>query len=252
MRAVKNRTPQVVLLRVGMDSGVGGIQGPLLDDRGRFDFLPIPDDWNVDNPITYGNTRGRYGRYLAEYWSGRAREKYAIKAIHFDPEFKTFTYGDPTTPKQSLRWLEQGGMLVFYAGLQPWSEQRGFYGNPHLYIIGYFIVDKAGRIGDLFDQHGRDSIEREFARCIHVVKDAPIQKTLILVKGSDASRLFDYASLLSEYGKDRNGQRIKVLRHDLQKRFGHFSSCNYLQRSPPRWVSEEFARKAYDYVTRLR
>jgi Nucleotide modification associated domain 3 len=33
---------QVVLLRVGIDSGRGGIQGPLLDDK-SFEFIPIDD-----------------------------------------------------------------------------------------------------------------------------------------------------------------------------------------------------------------
>jgi hypothetical protein len=117
MASAEERIPQVVLLRVGMDSGVGGIQGPLLDSKGTFDFLPIPDNWNENNPRTYGKTLGRHGRFLVEYWSGRTKERYRAKGIHFDPEFETFTYGDPTTPKQSLRWLEPGDLLVFYAGL---------------------------------------------------------------------------------------------------------------------------------------
>jgi hypothetical protein len=33
---------QVVLLRVGVDAGCGGIQGPLFAD-GTFDFVCIPD-----------------------------------------------------------------------------------------------------------------------------------------------------------------------------------------------------------------
>jgi hypothetical protein len=37
---------QVVLLRVGIDSGCGGIQGPLFED-GSFDFVCIPDNKGV-------------------------------------------------------------------------------------------------------------------------------------------------------------------------------------------------------------
>ena len=249
--AAKKQISQVVLLRVGMDSGVGGIQGPLLD-KGRFDYLPIPDDWNDDNPVTYGKTVGRHGRLLFEYWSGKRREKYRLKGIHFDPEFDTFTYGDPTTPKQSLRWLEKGDLLVFYAGLQRWSVKVGYHGDPHLYIIGYFLVEKAGHIKDLFDKYTRNEIEREFGRCIHVVKGRPVEKRLVLVKGGKGSRLLNHARLISEYGKDKNGQRLKVLRRDLKKYFGGFSKRNSLQRSPPRWVSDEFAQKAYNYVMRLK
>src|SRR2546425_6679661 len=102
---VKNETPQVVLLRVGVDAGEGGIQGPLLDEDGTFDYLPIPDTWSRQNKILYGNTLGRHKRFLNEYWTGKKKEFYRTHPIHFDPEFKTFTYGDPTRPKQSLRWL---------------------------------------------------------------------------------------------------------------------------------------------------
>src|SRR5437879_5474130 len=60
--------------------------------------------------------------------------------VHFDPEFKTFTYGDPTTLKASLRRLSEGSLLVFYAGLRGWD----FECAPALYIIGYFKVARAG------------------------------------------------------------------------------------------------------------
>lgn len=234
-----------------MDSGVGGIQGPLLP-RNAFDYLPIPDNWNPGNKVTYGCTRGRHGRILCDYWpAGRRREKYRGKGIHFDPEFKTFTYGDPTTPKQSLRWLDKGDMLVFYAGLQPWTESKGFYGDPHLYIIGYFIVDRAGQVKDLFKRYGREATERAFRNCIHLSKGAPPVKRLVLVKGK-AGRLLNRASLLSEYGRNKDGRRLKVLRRGLRKYFGRFSERDSLQRSPPRWVAPEFARKAYRYVRSLK
>jgi len=79
--------------------------------------------------MKYGNTKGRHRRFLYEYWPGKKQDGYRKRAIHFDPEFKTFTYGDPTGPKRSLRELQHGDILVFYAGLQPWSEVRDFTGN---------------------------------------------------------------------------------------------------------------------------
>ena len=36
--------------------------------------------------------------------------------MHEDPEFRTFTYGDPTSPKAKLRELQKNDMLAFYAG----------------------------------------------------------------------------------------------------------------------------------------
>ena len=48
---------QVVLLRVGIDAGCGGIQGPLFED-GSFDFVCIPDNKGV-SVHTYGNMLGK-------------------------------------------------------------------------------------------------------------------------------------------------------------------------------------------------
>ena len=62
------------------------------------------------------------------------------QSIHFDPEFETFTYGDPTRLKSSLKRLDEGSLLVFYAGLEGWD----FHWDPALYIVGYFRVAKAG------------------------------------------------------------------------------------------------------------
>src|SRR5947209_9645852 len=84
---------QVVLLRVGIDSGCGGIQGPLFKD-GSFDFVCIPDRKRV-SVHTYGNSRGKDGMRLVEYFPESRRIEMAAQHIHVDPEFETFTYGDP-------------------------------------------------------------------------------------------------------------------------------------------------------------
>lgn len=243
--------PQVVRSRVGVDSGVGGIQGPLLPNH-AFDYIPIPDTWNHDNKVTCGSTDGHHGRNLFEYWPGKRKEQYRHKAIHFDPEFKTFTDGDPTRPKQSLKRLEEDDLLVFYAGLQPWSVKEGFHGDPHLYIIGYFIVSKAGHANDLIERYSRKEIEEAFAKNMHMEKHARLPENLVLVKGKRGSKLLDKASLLSEYGENKDGERLMILRHGLQKYFADFSKLNSIQRSPPRWVSSEFAKKAKGYVLHLK
>ena len=95
---------KMAVLRVGIDSGAGGMQGPLFQD-GSFELLPIPDKKGVD-PRTYGNTPGRQGRYLVDYFPLRRRDKMRNQSVHLDPEFTTFTYGDPTSPKRGLRRLD--------------------------------------------------------------------------------------------------------------------------------------------------
>src|SRR5450755_1448533 len=94
---------QVVLLRVGIDTGSGGILGPLFRD-GSFEFIPIPDRFRVKgvDKRTYGNVHGAGGRPLIDYFPKARRERLFDQSIHFDPEFETFTYGDPTPLKASL------------------------------------------------------------------------------------------------------------------------------------------------------
>jgi hypothetical protein len=121
---------KIAMLRVGIDTGSGGIHGPLFRD-GSFEFVPIPDRSEVD-PRTYGNTVGRKGKNLIEYFPTRMQDKMRDQSIHVDPEFETFTYGDPTSPKAGLRRLEEGDMLIFYCGLQGWN----FHSEPALYLVG--------------------------------------------------------------------------------------------------------------------
>src|SRR5579859_987769 len=99
---------QVVLLRVGIDSASGGMQGPLFPDGG-FEYVPIPDEFRrkgIDKR-TYGNQKGRRGRLL-NCFPARLRDKMKDQPIHFDPEFESFTYGDPGLLKSRLRVLKAG------------------------------------------------------------------------------------------------------------------------------------------------
>src|SRR4030095_13716599 len=67
---------QVVLLRVGIDTGSGGIHGPLFKD-GSFEYVPIRDGFNGCgiSDRTYGNTLSRYvNRRLVHYFPENVRE----------------------------------------------------------------------------------------------------------------------------------------------------------------------------------
>jgi hypothetical protein len=81
---------QVVLLRVGVDAGCGGIQGPLFED-GSFEFVCIPDNHGV-SAHTYGNMLGRDGKPLSGYFGDFRSAVMAEQHVHHDPEFETFTY----------------------------------------------------------------------------------------------------------------------------------------------------------------
>ena len=68
--------------------------------------------------VTDGVNRRHLFRYLVDYFPSSRQEKMRSQSLHLDPEFTTFTYGDPTPPKSGLRRLGPGDLLVFYCGLK--------------------------------------------------------------------------------------------------------------------------------------
>ena len=235
---------KVALLRIGIDTGSGGVHGPLFKD-GSFEYVPIPDQFGVDRR-TYGNTVGRQGRPLVAYFPQSRQVSMMNRSVHYDPEFKTFTYGDPTSPKAGLRRLEPGDMLIFYCGLKGWD----FESAPALYLMGYFEVEAAGKASD-FEPAG---LAGKFARNFHVRHPsvyAEQKDRLVLVKGSLNSRLLKNAVRISDMGSDRAGKPLKVLSSRMQGIFGPFGGKISFQRSPTRWVDEKHVRQAADFVRLL-
>jgi len=233
------------LLRVGIDSGCGGMQGPLFRD-GSFEFVPIPDDRKLDDR-TYGKTTGRKGKALVEYFPTRRQARYANQPIHVDPEFETYTYGDPTPPKKGLRHLERGDLLVFYAGLEGFD----FASAPALYIIGYFEVTLAG----LATSFSVAEIATHFASNFHVRHRglfAQQSNDLVLVKGSKGSRLLTKAHLLSETVTADSKPPVKKMTAKMRQTFGDFGGRHSFQRSPTRWVEADFVEAAAEYVRTLK
>lgn len=235
---------KVAMLRVGIDTGSGGIHGPLFRD-GSFEYIPIPDG-RRDDERTYGNTAGRRGQNLVEYFPERRRLAMSSQPIHFDPEFETFTYGDPTPPKAGLRHLEAGDLLVFYCGLEGWD----FLSEPALYLMAYFEVERAGLAGSLSAAETR----RLFGSNFHVRHQSVFERQraeLVLVRGSGASRLLHKAVRISEMGRDRAGKPLKVLSPEMQKVFGSFGGKLSFQRSPTRWVDPDHVDRGAAFVRSL-
>jgi hypothetical protein len=168
--------------------------------------------------------------------------------MHVDPEFDTFTYGDPTPPKRGLRRLQAGDLLAFYAGLEPWPQGKE---PAALYLVGYFDVALAGLATEFSDEE----IVEHFAANAHVRHPSIFREQrdrLVLVKGGPGSRLLDAAMLISETATDRSGRPLKVLSRPMRGTFGDFDGHVSIQRSPPRWVATEFADRAAEFVRALR
>jgi len=235
----------VVLLRVGIDTAEGGFNSALFAD-GTFEFIPIPDNKHRVDPRTYGNTIGRHGRAPVEYFPRRVRSRMANFPMHVDPEFETFTYGDPTLPKKSLVRLTPGDMLVFYAGLEGWD----FESAPALYIIGYFEVELIG-IGSSFSH---SMLRERFGRNFHVMHKAVFagdRDKLVLIKGSTRSRLLTKAAKLGERQRLPTGSWWQLISPEMAKVFSRFGGIGSLQRSTPRWVEPRFIESAANFVRAL-
>jgi len=97
---------RILFLRIGMDLGFGGL-GPLFPD-GTFEYVPIPDDPErvSERSLFFRDIPARSGGTVARFVPARHRESPA----HYDPEFDTFTYGDPTKNKRGqLLRLDKAG-----------------------------------------------------------------------------------------------------------------------------------------------
>jgi len=239
---------RVVLLRVGIDTGSGGWHSPLFDD-GSFELLPIPASESCE-PFTYGTYCGRNGRPILEYLPRRLHNRLSNKRLHLDPEFSSFTYGDPTQPKARLRTLTKDDILVFYAGLQRITSTE----PPALYIVGYFNVEFSGIAGKL-QKEKIDACKNNFHVRHATIFNDQVQR-LVLVKGGEGSRMLGRAIRISVDGENINGTRLHRLSPEMRAIFGDFGRNSgefgpSIERSNPCWVGDDYIERAKRFVVSM-
>jgi hypothetical protein len=252
---------QIALLRVGADSGNLGFHAPLFED-GSFEFIPINDLYNVKNsksPIderrTYSNTKGRSGKPLLDYFPENKKNKHKDSIIHFDPEFESFTYGDPSRTKKGLTKLEKGDYLIFYSSLTEYPLSKN--SKTALYVIGYFEVDESRIVKNVKEY---DDVKKKYGKNFHVRhrkifdRDVSTAKNngLKLVKGSKNSKLLKKAYPISEwkpFGKD--GKCRFVISKKMQKIFGDFGGKVCIQRNALRYVEEGYVQSVSNWINEL-
>ena len=251
---------KIALLRVGADSGNLGIHSPLFEDD-SFEFIPINEDYNVNpkngnkqiNEIrTFGNTKIKTSKYLIDYFKESKKEKFRNANIHFDPEFKTFTYGDPSFTKKGLSRLEKGDYLIFYSSLSRSNSEA------KLYTIGYFEIDKVKIVIDLKEYK---ELQKDFGKNFHVMHENIFERDVLckknkglkLVKGTQKSKLLNKAYLISDkkpYGSDELPRF--VVSKEMQKIFGDFDGKICIQRNALRFIiGEKFIEKTYSWLKKL-
>ncbi|NQE45486.1 hypothetical protein C5S31_05640 [ANME-1 cluster archaeon GoMg2] len=232
---------KALLLRVGIDKGTGGALGPIFEDD-TFEYIPIPEkSSNTKENRTYKDLFDRYGNSLSTYLP----EVIGNKVIHFDPEFETFTYGDPTSKRNALLQFKKDDLLVFYAGLTQYKKNDEY--KKGLYIIGYFTVEKVIDFCKLTDEN----VERCFQRYpnnAHLKRSYESKQEmreitgerlgLVMVVGDKkGSEILKKAILISEPRKDKKERTYQAVSKEMEALLGIQGS---IQKSvPPRFIREE-------------
>lgn len=222
-----------MLLRIGIDSTAGGALGPIFDD-GSFEYIPIPEGSESGERRTYRNIIGRKGKPLSEFLPNEI----ADYVVHYDPEFVTCTYGDPTSPKRfRLLKLEKNDLLVFYAGLDPYKNIKHERG---LYIIGYFFVES------VIDFNKSTAIEIEnyynvYENTAHLKRNESISDLVMVVGDKNRSKLLDKAIKISQLRDNINGSHYHVVSKEMERLLGISGSIQ--RSSTPRIIIEDMYLK---------
>jgi putative DNA base modification enzyme with NMAD domain len=222
---------RILLLRVGIDTGCGGTLGPIFPN-GTFEYVPIPENsqYMSARSVYYRDLPARRGGKLAQYVPRRYREA----AAHYDPEFETFTYGDPNRNKRTqLLRLADGDLLVFYAGLRP----VGFHAAGRLYIIGYFTVASAESI-DAANSWPPTNAPHLLGNA-HLRRNRPDHGLVVVSGHSRRSKLLDRAIPISD--------EAQCATPEVENRIGIHGS---LKRAVGRWVPSEYVANAVDWIVR--
>lgn len=220
---------KALLLRIGIDKGTDGALAPIFDDL-SFEYIPLSErDTDSSETKTYKNYIGRSGKTLATFLPKRVHNRF----IHFDPEFESFTYGDPTSKRKFLLKLIENDLLVFYAGLAPFQTNSQREG---LYIIGYFTVNT------IIDFQQLNSLERQeitklYPSNAHIKRSYEVDDLVIIIGKKEKSRLLDTAILISQPRKNSIGRYYHAVSTKMEELLGISGS---IQRSiPPRFIPKK-------------
>ncbi len=218
-----------MLLRVGIDKGTDGCLAPIFEDD-SFEYIPLSESDETDENRTYNNFKGTKGEYLSAYLP----EKIKNRKLHFDPEFEAFTYGDKGSKAKWLLKLNKDDLLVFYAGLTPFKNNKH---HEALYIIGYFTVEE---VAD-FSKFSKEEREEYCKKCFnnaHIKRKNDLDNLVILIGNKNKSKLLDKAIIISEKKINKIGRSYHAVSDDMEELMGISGS---IQRSiPPRLIEETY------------
>ncbi|MBE2226871.1 MAG: hypothetical protein IAE93_06000 [Ignavibacteria bacterium] len=200
---------KAILLRVGIDSTYGALS-PVWDDM-SYIYFPIFSrnikEIERGEKRTYKTLFGSDVKFLPE--------KLHNNLVHYDPEFESFTYGDPSNLKHNfLISLEEGDLFVFYMGgvLQNKSKEKGCF------IIGYFEVEKTFIGSSTLTPGEKVRIKKEYPNNAHVIS-SKTQRNLVIVKGSKKSKKLDRCIKITQLNK-KSRNPLYITKPKYQKELG--------------------------------
>jgi hypothetical protein len=136
---------KIAIINVGANVSHGSLRSPIFADR-TFEFIPIPEGY-VDGLDRYSSFACRSGRAVREF----VPDSYLEQAMHNDPEFETFTYGDvpeSNSRAANLKKLNPGDSVLFLARLVEWDDERG-WGNGGFFFVGDLVLRRVVNKSDL-------------------------------------------------------------------------------------------------------
>lgn len=232
------------LSRVGGDSRNVGL-GPLFD-KYKFEYIPIKEDYPTSEDRTFSELDARFSDNKLSIF---IKKKYKDSKPHYDPEFETYTYGDPTKgDRKKFLKLDKGDLLVFYAGLKPWDFERK-KDEGSCYIIGYFTVEAAKEWEwEDFNKYPQLMNNAHIKRVTYTdqegntyIQDA--EPGLVVVIGDDKkSKLLEEAIPIGETKLDSIGRPYCAVSEKRETELGIKGSIQ--RKANGKWIEgEEYIRK---------
>ena len=235
---------KALLLRVGIDLGYGALS-PVFNDN-TYEFIPIYYKnlkENEKNEIrTYNELNSNYkidkhGKQtitnkgnLTQYLP----QKIHNKIVHLDPEFESYTYGEPNHPKRAaLLKLNEGDILAFYLGGHIWNMEPKI--NKNVYLFSYFIVKKVYDWDNLTKNERLLLSKTELKNNAHIISSKS-KNNLVVVKGDPSrSKKLKKCICISEKNRDSNNPPYLTSRK-IKKLIG---IRDHITRAVPLWITRD-------------
>ena len=234
---------KALLLRVGIDKTYGALS-PVWGDMG-YEYIPIYlkdiKEKEKNEKRTYKDLYGSIHKFAEDAMSFKKYSANIIqylpkklhdKKIHLDPEFGTFTYGDPSILKRkSLLELDKGDMLVFYMGGK-FQKDNG-KGEEGCFIFGFFDVKKVYDFNNMSKEE-RKKAEKVCANNAHVISSKS-KNNLVIVKGSTKSKKLKRCIQITCKNKKSNNPPY----HSDPEIMKYLGIRESVVRAVPLWIKDE-------------